>query len=224
MVSEVSATEEILPGVRYIEIEGNRRIATRTIFSKSVYGERIVDGFRIWDPYRSKLAALILKSSSPSAIGLSRESIVLYLGAATGTTVSHVSDIVCNGLVYAVEISPRSMRQLVQLAQERQNIIPILGDAARPESYSRIVEPVDIVYQDVAQRNQAEIATLNSARYLKKGGRLILMIKTRSIDSTASPKEIRVSETELLKGVEVISIMDLLPYHHDHWAVVARKT
>jgi fibrillarin-like pre-rRNA processing protein len=224
MVSEVSATEEILPGVRYIEIEGNRRIATRTIFSKSVYGERIVDGFRIWDPYRSKLAAFILKSSSPSAIGLSRESIVLYLGAATGTTVSHVSDIVCNGLVYAVEISPRSMRQLVQLAQERQNIIPILSDAARPESYSRIVEPVDIVYQDVAQRNQAEIATLNSARYLKKGGRLILMIKTRSIDSTASPKEIRVSETELLKGVEVISIMDLLPYHHDHWAVVARKT
>jgi fibrillarin-like pre-rRNA processing protein len=154
---------------------------------------------------------------------LSIDSIVLYLGASTGTTVSHVGDIVRDGLVYAVEFSPRSMRQLLQLAESRRNIIPILGDAARPESYSRLVEPVDLVYQDVAQRNQAEIATLNSARYLKTGGTLVLMIKTRSIDSTATPGEIRGSEIEMLKGLEVLSVMDLLPYHHDHWAVVAKK-
>jgi fibrillarin-like pre-rRNA processing protein len=115
------------------------------------------------------------------------------------------------------------MRQLLQLAESRRNIIPILGDAARPESYSRLVEPVDLVYQDVAQRNQAEIATLNSARYLKTGGTLVLMIKTRSIDSSASPVEIRSSEIEMLTGLEVQSITDLLPYHHDHWAVVAKK-
>ena len=115
------------------------------------------------------------------------------------------------------------MRQLLQLAESRRNIIPILGDAARPESYSRLVEPVDLVYQDVAQRNQAEIATLNSARYLKTGGTLVLMIKTRSIDSSASPVEIRSSEIERLMGLEVQSVTDLLPYHHDHWAVVAKK-
>jgi len=214
---------EILPGVCYLEIDGHKRIATKALSPKPVYGEKIIDGWRVWDAYRSKLAALLLKSPTPSAIGLTGESIVLYLGGATGTTVSHVSDIVRDGLVYAVEISPRSMRPLVQLAESRQNIIPILGDAARPESYAMQIEAADIIYQDVAQRNQAEIATLNSARYLKTGGVLILMIKTRSIDSTASPKEIRASEIEFLKGVEVISIMDLLPYHHDHWAVVAKK-
>ena len=213
----------ILAGVRFVEVDGHKRIATVATSSKSVYGERIIDGFRIWDPYRSKLAALLLKGRSPLPISLSLDSIVLYLGASTGTTVSHVGDIVRDGLVYAVEISPRSMRQLLQLAESRRNIIPILGDAARPESYSRFVEPVDIVYQDVAQRNQAEIATLNSARYLKTGGTLVLMIKTRSIDSTASPEEIRGSEIGMLKGLEVLSVTDLLPYHHDHWAVVAKK-
>ena len=213
----------ILPGVRFVDVAGHKRIATVATDSKSVYGERIIDGLRIWDPYRSKLAALLLKSRSPLPIVLSVDSIVLYLGASTGTTVSHVGDIVRDGLVYAVEISPRSMRQLLQLAESRQNIIPILGDAARPESYSRLVEPVDLVYQDVAQRNQAEIATLNSARYLKTGCTLVLMIKTRSIDSGASPAEIRSSEIERLLGLEVQSVVDLLPYHHDHWAVVAKK-
>jgi len=213
----------ILPGVRFVDVAGHKRIATVATDSKSVYGERIIDGLRIWDPYRSKLAALLLKSRSPLPIVLSIDSIVLYLGASTGTTVSHVSDIVRDGLVYAVEFSPRSMRQLLQLAESRLNIIPILEDAARPELYSRLVEPVDMVYQDVAQRNQAEIATLNSARYLKTGGTLVLMIKTRSIDSGASPAEIRSSEIKMLKGLEVCSVTDLLPYHHDHWAVVAKK-
>ncbi|VVB64742.1 Fibrillarin-like rRNA/tRNA 2'-O-methyltransferase [uncultured archaeon] len=216
-------TGTILPGVRYVDVVGHKRIATVTTTSKSVYGERIIHGLRIWDPYRSKLAALLLKSRSPLPIVLSINSIVLYLGASTGTTVSHVSDIVRDGLVYAVEVSPRSMRQLLPLAESRRNIIPILGDAARPESYSRLVEPVDLVYQDVAQRNQADIATLNSARYLKTGGILVLMIKTRSIDSTAAPEEIRGSEIERLLGLEVQSVTDLLPYHHDHWAVVAKK-
>jgi fibrillarin-like pre-rRNA processing protein len=220
MVQEV---QEILPGVHLVDVDGHRRIATETTNPKPVYGERIFKGLRIWDPYRSKLAAFLLKSHLPLPIGLSRNTFVLYLGAATGTTVSHVSDIVRDGLVYAVEISPRSMRQLLQLAESRQNIIPILGDAARPESYSNLVEPVDLVYQDVAQRNQAEIATSNSSRYLKTGGTLILMIKTRSIDATASPQEICGSEMDELNGLEVLLAMDLLPYHHDHFAVVAKK-
>jgi fibrillarin-like pre-rRNA processing protein len=155
--------------------------------------------------------------------GLSKESRIRYLGAATGTTVSHISDIVRDGVVYAVEVSPRSMRQLLLLCESRDNIMPILGDAARPKSYSSLVEPVDLLYQDVAQRNQAEIASLNSARYLKKGGTLILMIKSRSIDVTLSPQDVCRSEIDKLKGLEVLHTIDLLPYHHDHRAVVAKK-
>lgn len=214
---------EILPGVYQLDIDGHRRLATLAAAPGSVYGERIMDGLRIWDPFRSKLAALHRKCQSPKFLGLSRDSRVLYLGAATGTTVSHVSDIVCDGLVYALEISPRSMRQLLMLAESRHNIIPILGDASSPESYSDMVEPVEMVYQDVAQRNQAKIAASNSKRYLKTGGTLVLMIKTRSIDSCASPKEVLAGELEELHSVEVLLVMDLLPYHHDHWAVVAKR-
>lgn len=188
--------------------------------SGSVYGERIVNGYRIWDRSRSKLSALISKDFS---LPLNRSSKVLYLGAATGTTVSHVSDVVTEGLVYAVEFSPRSMVDLLRLCDARKNIIPILADASRPEGYCSMVEPVDMVYQDVAQPNQAEIATANCARYLKPGGYLVWMMKTRSIDVTSAPKDVLSSEILGLKGLQVLKVMDLLPSHRDHWAVIASR-
>lgn len=215
--------QEISPGVFTIEIEGQRRLATFSLDPEPVYGERILDGYRVWDPFRSKLAALLQKGRG-RGLSLSRDSKVLYLGAATGTTVSHVSDIACGGTIYAVEFSPRSMRDLLPLCERRKNIIPILADAARPESYCSLVEPVDLVYQDVAQRNQAEIASLNSALYLKPEGNLILMMKTRSIDVTAAPQAVFRTEVRELKGLYVVESADLLPFHQDHWAVEARKS
>jgi len=215
--------QEIFPGVFTVEIDGQRRLATYSLDPEPVYGERILDGYRIWDPFRSKLAAFLLKGIG-EGLSLSRASKVLYLGAATGTTVSHISDIACNGMIYAVEFSSRSMRDLLPLCERRKNIIPILADAARPESYCSIVELVDMVYQDVAQRNQAEIASLNSALYLKPGGDLILMMKTRSIDVTAAPQVVFRTELLRLKGLDVVEYQDLLPFHQDHWAVMARKS
>jgi fibrillarin-like pre-rRNA processing protein len=215
------AAEEIYPGIYIHEVDGVRRIATLPRTPSPVYGERIWNGYRIWDPFRSKLAALLQKSRP--GLNISADSNVLYLGAATGTTVSHVSDVVHGGLVYAVEFSARSMRDLLRLCEARDNIVPILADASRPEEYCALVEPVDMIYQDVAARNQAEIATLNAARYLKREGNLVFMMKTRSIDVTAPPKEVYSSEIMWLKGLEVQDTIDLLPYHHDHWAVVAKK-
>ena len=152
-----------------------------------------------------------------------RDAVVLYLGAATGTTVSHVSDIASDGLVYAVEFSPRSMRDLVRLCERRKNIVPILADAARPEEYAFLVEPVDLVYQDIAQRSQAEIASRNCARYLMPGGDLILMLKTRSVDVTAFPEAVLQSEMKNLQGLDLLQVMDLLPFHQDHCAMQAKK-
>ncbi len=215
--------DEIYPGIYAIDLDGHRRVATLPAKPLPVYGERIWQGYRIWDPTRSKFAALLLKLKSRPDLNLLRDSKVLYLGAATGTTVSHVSDVVSEGLVYAVEFSSRSMRDLLRLCEARENIVPILADAARPEMYCALVEPVDVIYQDVAQRNQAEIAVLNASRYLKPGGCLLLMIKTRSIDVTASPKDVYKSEIEELKGMEVQYSTDLQPFHHDHWAVIAKK-
>ncbi|MBN1234692.1 MAG: fibrillarin-like rRNA/tRNA 2'-O-methyltransferase [Methanotrichaceae archaeon] len=214
--------EEISPGVYILEVDGQKRLTTRSDDVVPVYGERILEGHRLWDPFRSKLAALLLKARSTRPV-LARDAKVLYLGAATGTTVSHVSDIVRDGMVYAVEFSPRSMRDLVRLCERRKNIVPILADAARPEDYAFLVEPVDLVYQDIAQRNQAEIASQNCERYLLPGGDLILMLKTRSVDVTARPEAVLQSETENLQGLDLLQVMDLLPFHQDHWAMQAKK-
>lgn len=216
---------EISPGVFTLELEGQKRLATRSEDSVPVYGERILEGCRLWDPFRSKLAALLLKSNSMRP-ALARDAKVLYLGAATGTTVSHVSDIVRDGLVYAVEFSPRAMRDLIRLCERRNNIVPIFADAAQPEGYAPLLEPVDLVYQDVSQRNQAEIASRNCARYLKPGGELILMLKTRSVDVTASPQSVLEEETKKLhelEGLDLMPALDLLPFHQDHFAISGRK-
>jgi fibrillarin-like pre-rRNA processing protein len=213
---------EISPGIFLLEVDGKKRPATRSDDVAPVYGERILEGYRLWDSYRSKLAALLLKGGSARPV-LARDAKVLYLGAATGTTVSHVSDIVCDGLVYAVEFSPRSMRDLVRLCERRKNIVPIFADAAHPEDYAFLVEPVDLVYQDVAQRNQAEIASRNCARYLKPGGELILMLKTRSVDVTASPEAVLQAEIKNMQGLNLLHVMDLLPFHQDHFAMQAKR-
>lgn len=213
---------EISPGVFILDVEGQKRLATISDDAVPVYGERILEGYRIWDPFRSKLAALLLKGRVTRPL-LARDAKVLYLGAATGTTVSHVSDIVRDGLVYAVEFSPRSMRDLIRLCERRKNIVPILADAARPEEYAFLVESVDLVYQDVAQRSQANIASRNCARYLKSGGGLILMLKTRSVDVTASPQAVLQAEKENLQGLDILSALDLLPFHQDHFALQAKK-
>jgi fibrillarin-like pre-rRNA processing protein len=195
---------------------------------KVVYGEKLiqVEGieYRTWDPRRSKLGAMTLKKFN---IPLKEDSKVLYLGAASGTTVSHVSDIVPEGAVYAVEFAPRSMRGLIGLASRRKNVHPILNDAGKPESYAHIVEPVDLIFQDVAQPNQAEIAARNASRYLKRDGYLLLSIKARSIDTVANPKEVYKGEIKKLEQAfepkfEVLNAKDLIPYHEDHLGILAK--
>ena len=206
-----------------------KQLATKNFdLGKTVYGEKLiqVEGieYRTWDPRRSKLGAMVLKKFD---VFLKEDSTVLYLGAASGTTVSHVSDIVPDGAVYAVEFAPRSMRDLIGLASRRKNIIPILNDAGKPDIYAHIVEPVDLIFQDIAQPNQAEIAARNAARYLKRNGNLLLSIKARSVDTVANPKEVFKEEIKKLEQTfeprfEILSARDLMPFHEDHMGVLAK--
>ena len=180
-----------------------------------VYGERTLDGYRVWDPYRSKLAALYTLGGG---VELVPEMRVLYLGAANGTTVSHVADYV--DTVYAVEFAPRPMQDLIEVARRRKNIVPIMADANRPEGYAPFVEAVDLVYQDVAQPNQIEIAEKNLA-FLKPGGYLILMLKTRSVDVRRDPAGVLAeARAGLERHLTVTDVRWLEPYHHDHAAIV----
>jgi fibrillarin-like pre-rRNA processing protein len=177
--------------------------------------------FRIWDPFHSKLAAMILKGLS---LPVRKDSTFLYLGAANGTTVSHVSDMVENGMVYAVEFSPRAMKDLIRVSIPRKNIVPILADALDPGSYQNKVSEVDFLYQDIAQREQARIAIMNAELFLKKNGILVLIIKAKSIDSVKKTKEVFETEIKKIEGVfKLRQLFDLEPFHRDHMAVVAQK-
>lgn len=87
--------------------------------------------YRVWNPFRSKIASAVV--SGVRNIYMEPGTKVLYLGAASGTTVSHVSDLVGpTGAVYAVEFSKRSGRDLVNMAKKRTNVIPIIEDARHP--------------------------------------------------------------------------------------------
>jgi len=193
-----------------------------------VYGEKLNtfkgEEYREWDPHRSKLAAMILEK--PSVDFLSSELKCLYLGASSGTTISHLSDIVYNGIIYGVEFAERSMRQLIQNTKDRKNIVPILGDANFPEKYANSVfTNIDLVYQDIAQPNQAQIAIANCSYYLKDKGTLILAIKSQSIDSVQKPEKIYIQERKILEkaGYKISESFNIHKYAANHIILIVHK-
>jgi len=208
---------------------GNRRfLYTKNLVPGSrVYGEKLVfeNGieYREWDPTRSKLAAAILKGCQN--IGLRKGDVVLYLGAATGTTVSHVSDIVGkDGFIFALDFAPRVVRELFYVALERKNMTPLLEDAHKPLSYADKICAVDLVYQDIAQKDQVNIFLKNCDLFLKQDGFGLLMVKSRSIDITQKPKQIYIKvRQELEKRINVVDARTLDPFELDHCFFLCKK-
>ena len=188
---------------------------------RPVFSEKTINGYRLWNPRRSKLCAMLLNKCKTMPI--KKNSNILYLGAASGTTSSYVSDIADKGVVYCVEFSPRVFRELIFMCEKRKNTIPIFADANSPEKYRHIVENVDVVYQDIAQRNQAEIFKKNIEMFLKKNGYGIIMVKARSIDTTADPKDVYKKVVEDLKKFEILETTGLMPYDRDHMAVIIKN-
>uniref|UniRef100_A0A8C2URX4 Fibrillarin n=1 Tax=Chinchilla lanigera TaxID=34839 RepID=A0A8C2URX4_CHILA len=196
---------------------------------ESVYGEKRVSvsegddkiEYRAWNPFRSKLAAAIL--GGVDQIHIKPGAKVLYLGAASGTTVSHVSDIVgLDGLVYAVEFSHRSGRDLINLAKKRTNIIPVIEDARHPHKYRMLIAMVDVIFADVAQPDQTRIVALNAHTFLRNGGHFVISIKANCIDSTASAEAVFASEVKKMQqeNMKPQEQLTLEPYERDHAVVV----
>ena len=220
------------PKLQNIYVSGSQEkiklYSKNLIIGKRVYGERLVHfrevEYREWDPYRSKLAALVIEN--PISNFLSENGRCLYLGASSGTTVTHLSDVLRNGLIFSVEFAERSIRQLIQNTSDRKNIIPILGDARFPESYAKhIFTEVDLIYQDVAQPRQSEIAISNCNYYLKENGLLILAIKSQSIDSIKKPEYIYSQEKTILEkaGYIIIESINIHKYAANHIVLIAKK-
>ncbi|MDH3192425.1 MAG: fibrillarin-like rRNA/tRNA 2'-O-methyltransferase, partial [Nitrosopumilus sp.] len=213
----------------WIKSEGEKKLATENlVIGNQVYKEKLITKkgieYRLWDPFRSKLAAAIMNGLEE--FPFHNKSSVLYLGVSTGTTVSHISDIVGpSGIIFGVEHASRVARDFLdRVAAYRKNIIPILQDARKPKEFFSIFGKVDIVYVDIAQPDQTKIAIENCSMYLKKCGYFFLVIKTRSIDVTKSPKKIIEEEVEKLKtNFEILQIIDLHPYDKDHAIVLAKS-
>ena len=212
----------------WIKSEGQEKLATENMVPRNqVYKEKLIIKrgieYRLWDPFRSKLAASIMNGLD--YFPFENKSQILYLGASTGTTVSHVSDIVGpSGIVFAVEHASRVARDFLdRVATHRENIMPILQDARKPKEYFSVFGKVDVVYVDIAQSDQTQIAIDNCKMFLKKGGYFFLVIKTRSIDVTKAPKRIVEEEIEKLKPMfDVLQTIDLHPYDKDHAIVISK--
>ncbi|KAI1768711.1 Fibrillarin-domain-containing protein [Hypoxylon sp. FL1150] len=214
-------TKSIAPG---IEVYGEKRV-TIDDTTKGEDGTPITTKveYRIWNPFRSKLAAGII--GGIDNIYMKPGSKVLYLGAASGTSVSHVADIVGpTGNVYAVEFSHRSGRDLVNMAQNRTNVIPIVEDARHPMKYRMLVPMVDCIFADVAQPDQARIVALNAQQFLKVGGGVVISIKANCIDSTAAPEAVFAQEVQKLRAerIKPQEQLTLEPYERDHCIVIGQ--
>lgn len=197
------------------------KLATKALVPGKVYGEHIIGDYRIWNPWKSKPAAAILNGLRLFPIKPGQK--VLYLGAGTGTTSSHFSDIVGpKGAIFCVEFASRTMQKLMNVCLKRKNMVPFLADANRPQGYAQIGK-VDVLYQDVAQADQAGIFIKN-LHFLKDGGFAMLMVKSRSVDVTKAPKAIyeQVS-AKLQPHLIILEIVELGPYEKDHAAFLCQK-
>ena len=218
--------KKVFPGI----FRDGRVLATANLTpGLRVYGERLFHDkggeYREWDPNRSKLGAAIVNGVREMPV--KPGAVILYLGAANGTTVSHVSDVVGpGGLVVAVEFAPRPMRDLLRLCDRRENIVPILEDARFPERYADVVAEsggADCVFEDVADSEQVRIMDAN-ALLLKRGGRGMLALKARSIDAVSEPNKVFAQARERLeKTFNVLEQVDLEPFEKDHVLFLLEK-
>ncbi|KZT53553.1 fibrillarin-like protein [Calocera cornea HHB12733] len=209
-------TKNITPGEA---VYGEKRISVET---KEGDGESQKVEYRVWNPFRSKLAAGVL--GGLDNIWIKPGAKVLYLGAASGTSVSHVADVVGpTGVVYAVEFSPRSGRDLITMAKKRTNVIPIIEDARQPQRYRLLLSMVDVIFADVAQPDQARIVALNAHSFLKNHGHAVISIKANCIDSTLPAEVVFASEVKKLQKEKFKpkEQLTLEPYERDHAIVVA---
>lgn len=234
---ETDVPVKVKPHPKFNEIfevtleDGAKRLATKNLTpGLTVYGERLVKfkgvEYRVWDAFRSKLAGAIIKGLQNVPIDLGNK--VLYLGAASGTTPSHVSDIVGEtGHVYCVEFAQRSIRDLVNnVATYRSNISPILDDARMPERYAMFISGrVETIYCDVAQPEQAKLLADNADMFLKPQGWVMLACKSQSIDVTKNPDAVYQQEAKILhnRGFNVIEIVHLEPFDKAHAMIVAQR-
>ncbi|KAK1933405.1 putative fibrillarin [Babesia divergens] len=232
--SKVMVIPHRFSGVYIAKGKADALVTRNMVPGESIYGEKRIQlpdegseptEYRVWNPFRSKLAATIIGGVANMPIEIGSKFRHDVLGAANGTTVSHVSDMVGpTGIVYAVEFSHRSARDLTNMAKRRPNIVPIVEDARQPLRYRMLVGMVDVIFADVAQPDQARIVAINASHFLKPSGWFIIAIKANCVDSTAKPEAVFAAEVDKLRkeSCKPREQLTLEPYHRDHAVVIGQ--
>ena len=177
---------------------------------------------RFWDPNRSKICAGLKKGIN--MLPITADSKVLYLGSAEGYTISYISDLADNGVVIGVDISPISTQKFYLLCKERNNLLPILASANEPDSYKHLIDfKVDVIIQDVAQKNQVEILKKNADVYLKEGGFVILSLKTTAISQGKTENIINKEVEKFGKDFNIVEKKRLDPFEKKHILIIGKK-
>ena len=221
-------SKQIVWGVRK---EGRSLWTRNAVKGISVRGERRKrDGrieWRRWDPTRSKVAAAILRTRvEPSSLLPTPGSTCLYLGASSGGTVSHIHDFVCGadnhhgGQLVAVEISPRMVRDLVKLSDSRPGLVPVLGDARKPEQVAPFIrEKASWIHQDLSIADQAETFVKIATSFLAPDGIGLLSLKAASERSSEGDDNSRFQKAEqILRDSDLVfqERMDLKGLEEQH--------
>ncbi len=220
-----------------VDISSNVKLEGRAIWTLSadgnnkVYGEttrkKRGDVWRRWDPYRSKLGAAILRTKKdPAILFPSPGSTVVYLGAAHGTTISHIHDHLCgknnkfSGRLISVDISPRCLRDLNHLAVRRPGIIPVFGDARKLESWSYLVpKGADWLFQDVSQAGQVDIFITACKRFLRPNSTALLSLKGASERFNEGGDQaifLETNEKLLNSGIKIVESIELSGFEEQH--------
>lgn len=219
--------------------EGRSLWTRNAVRGVSVRGERRKTDSRIewrsWDPTRSKVAAALLRTATDSSELLPETgATVLYLGASYGSTCSHIHDQVCGagnhhgGQVVAVEISPRAMRDLSELARLRPGLVPVLGDARQPSQVAPYVrDQVDWMHQDLSIADQAETFVRMAGAFLRPGGTGLLSLKAASERSSDGDDDSRFAKAQRIlqeSELEIVERIDLASLEEQHVVFLVRKT
>lgn len=219
--------------------EGRSLWTRNAVRGVSVRGERRKTDARIewraWDPSRSKVAAALLRTANdPSHLLPETGSTCLYLGASFGSTVSHIHDQVCgagnhhSGQVVAVEIAPRAMRDLSELARHRPGLVPVLGDARQPQTVAPYIRSkADWMHQDLSIADQAKTFVRMAGVFLSPGGTGLLSLKAASERSSDGDDDSRFAKAARIlreSDLDVIERIDLKGLEEQHVVFHVRKT
>ena len=212
----------------WITVKNKKKLATLNNASiNEVYNEKLIKingkQYNLWNPYTSKLAAAIVNGME--IFPILKKTKVLYLNDTIEKTLSHISDIIgVNGKIFILrDINENSKNFLENVMNDRTNVFTITRDNGDPAKFSSKTEMVNVVYVDITQHNETEVAIQNCKRYLTDGGFLMLVVPTKKIDFVNNPNGQNLEEIQKLQSsFEIIQQINLTDFFKEHSMIIAK--